>query len=192
VTFKHYQVQLSTSPAFDGVDLGGEVTTLTTPSFTPASDLTPNTTYYWRVRSFNSADQYSQWSVVRSFRTAVLPPALTAPTNSSTLTNTLPLFDWQDVSGATGYTLQISKSITFTSLVLNVSPTGTASQYQTTTALPGGIPLYWRVLTRATNGPSAWSDVGSVTSANPPSIPALNLPAAGALTTDYTSLSQPF
>jgi hypothetical protein len=34
-------------------------------------DLDPNTTYYWRVRAYNTLDLYSGWSAVRSFHTAL-------------------------------------------------------------------------------------------------------------------------
>ena len=41
--------------------------------------------------------------------------------------------------------------------------------------------------TNGVNGPSDWSEVRSFTSANPPSVPVLLLPANGAITSDYTS-----
>ena len=61
---------------------------------------------------------------------------------------------WQDVSGATGYTLQISRNNAFTSLIGTYNVTSSACT--PTTALPTGT-YYWRVQARGSNGPSGWS-----------------------------------
>jgi hypothetical protein len=151
---------------------------------TPPIDLAPNTTYYWRVRAYNSIDEYSGWSLVRSFRTAILPPTLTLPLDGNDLLNNRPTFDWDDMPGATSYTLQISRNNTFTFLVgtFLVTP----STYTPTVALPANLTLYWRVQSRGANGPSAWSTVRTVNTANPPSVPLLVAPLTNSLTTDYT------
>jgi hypothetical protein len=142
--------------------------------------------YYWRVRSYNSLGQYSSWSLVRTFRTALLPPTLTTPLDADNLLNNRPTFTWGAVSGATGYTIQISKNSSFTPLVTGVQVT--PATYTPTKDLPVGTTLYWRVQSRGTNGPSAWSAVRTVNTANPPSIPTLLNPVSNALTTDYTPL----
>jgi large repetitive protein len=68
-----------------------------------------------------------------------------------------PAFDWSDVAGATGYTIQVSIVPTFLVLVVN-KVIGTATpQYIPTVNLPAGILLYWRVRANGTNEPSAWS-----------------------------------
>ncbi len=186
-TFHHYQVQIASDTNFNSLVVDdSSLTTLSTLQFSPATDLAPNSTFFWRVRAFNTLNQASQWSASRSFRTALLPPTLSAPADADTMLSTMPTLDWDDVPGATGYTIVISKNNTFTLPVLSVSPTGTASSYTPTAALPGGIPLYWRVQTRGTNGPSNWSATRSFTSANPPSIPSQVLPLAGGMVTDFT------
>ena len=54
-----------------------------------------------------------------------------------------PVFDWEDVPGATGYLLQVSTVNTFATLALNAA--SAASSYTPTANLPAGVKLYWRV-----------------------------------------------
>jgi hypothetical protein len=146
--------------------------------------LAPNAAYYWRVRSFNSAGGYGQWSVVWSLRTAVTPPVLSAPANAAALNYNRPNFLWNSVPGATGYVFQVAKDAGFTQMVTNTSVT--PSTYTPTSNLPAKLMLYWRVQAKAANGPSAWSAVWSLVTANPPSVPSLVSPGNGALITNYT------
>jgi CSLREA domain-containing protein len=172
-TFLKYELQIATNNAFTSptiVDLAGPVTDS---SFTPGADLNSNTTYYWRVRAYNTLGQYSAWST-RNFRTALLPPTLTTPNDAEQLLNNRPTFDWVDVPGATGYRIEISSDpINFSSPIIgNVTP----STYTPTSDLPVGATLYWRVRSKGANGPSDWS-VRVLTTANPPSVPTLASPA---------------
>jgi hypothetical protein len=183
-TFQKYELQLAadstfTSPA--SVDIAGAETNS---EYTPGNNLNPNTAYYWRVRSYNSKGEFSKWSTVRKFRTAVLPPTLNTPTDGANLTYNRPTFTWNTVTGTTGYTIQISRNSLFTQLVSTTSVTTTT--YTVTADLPINIPLWWRVQSRATNGPSAWSTARTAITALPPSVPALSAPANSGLTTNYT------
>ena len=161
VIFDHYQVQLATDAAFAGIVLDEDVTGLVTDSeFTLFSELEPNTWYYWRVRAFNSLDQYSSWSSVRYFREAILPPELSSPANGAIAGSLKPTFDWDDVDGASSYSFQISTSATMKS----------ASAYSTTLStftpaknLGANKTYYWRVRASGTNGPSEWSEIRMVT-----------------------------
>jgi hypothetical protein len=85
-----------------------------------------------------------------------------------------------------GYTIQISTVNTFATLANTGSPV--ASTYTPAVDLPKNKLLYWRVQTRGTNGPSAWSEVRSFTSANSPTTAVLVAPALGSLNTNYTPL----
>jgi hypothetical protein len=154
-TFDHYQVQVATDAAFGSIVVDEDVPGLTASEFTPADDLPANTTYSWRVRSFNAAGQYSGWSVVWRFRTAILPPALLLPSNGQVLTGLRPTFDWQDVPGASSYSLQVARDSAFSSLLVNAAISG--SGYVPAANLPAGVTLYWRVRANGANGPSLWS-----------------------------------
>ncbi len=149
--FGQYRLQVD-----DSADFASPVLDL----YTAASDyavsapLAANATWFWRVSAYNVLGQYSAWSAVRSFRTALVAPALLSPADGFTTTARRPPFDWTDVAGAAGYTMQVSRNLAFTSLVGSYNPA--ASAYTPTANLPIGT-LYWRARTRGGNGPSAWS-----------------------------------
>jgi hypothetical protein len=160
-TFGHYQVQVADSAAFTApVEDVLSLTDRVVHEYTLVTDLNPNTWYYWRVRSFNTAGEYSAWSLVRTFRTAIAPPTLLTPADTATTTNRKPVFDWDNMAGASGYTIQVSKNNTFTSIVLNV--TVVPSTYTPVVNLPVGT-LFWRVKANGVNGPSLWSATRTLT-----------------------------
>lgn len=183
-TFDHYQFQLAVDSGFTALVYDQNITDIGAPQFAPPADLQPNLTHYWRVRVFNTLGNYSLWSAVRTVRTALPPPVPASPTEAFHSLVLRPVFDWDDVTDAAGYTIQISKNSTFTSLAHSANPT--ASTYTPTVDLPKNTTLYWRVRTRGANGPSDWSVIRSLTTPNPPPAPALSLPASNALITDYT------
>lgn len=158
--FGHFEVQVDDdplfgSPAFDDTSV---TTNLTTNSVTVSPALNPNTKYYWRVKAFDTGTESSGWSTVWYFRTVILTPTGLTPTGATgTL---LPLFDWNDVAGATSYTLQVSSSPVFSPLVFSKAIVG-VSQFQTIANLPGGT-LYWRVMAIGPNGPSSWSGTATI------------------------------
>ena len=123
-----------------------------------------------------------------------MSPFLIAPTDGHHEITLRPNFDWGDVSGATSYTIQISKSAAFVSgkkKKLNTiihSATTVSSNYTPAIDLPVGSLLYWRVIANGTNRPSEWSEARSFTTANPPSAPILSFPANTALIYDYSPL----
>jgi hypothetical protein len=153
----HYQLQVSTNSGFSA--LVADDSTLTDSTFTFLSDLAPNTTHWWRVRAYTAGGQYSNWSAVRTFRTAILPPSLIAPADGAETSSRRPTFDWSDVAGATSYTLQVSTNNLFLTFVVNVNPVGSA--YTMTVDLPLNKVLDWRVRANGPNGPSVWSPVWS-------------------------------
>jgi hypothetical protein len=156
--FDHYQVQVATDNLFtspvliDAITATGQVAAS---SYTPTADLAANATYFWRVRAFNVSGQYSGWSTVWSFRTALLPPDSLTPDGGVTVGSRKPTLDWDAVEGATGYNIQISTSSSFGSLLVNTSTT--ANTFTPSSNLPAHRLLYWRVRATGTNGPSSWT-----------------------------------
>jgi predicted phage tail protein len=183
-TFDHFQLQLSTDAAFSSILLDQTVASLTGSEFAPASDLPANARYYWHVRAFNTAGQFSSWSAGWYFRTAILPPSLLSPAAGESLLNRRPPLDWEDAAGASGYRVQISRYTNFSLLLLNAF--SVPSQFNPPADLPASTTVYWRVQATGSNGPSLWSGVSSFTTANPPGIPAPVSPVSGSLSTDYT------
>jgi len=165
-SFAYYQVQVATSSSFASPSVDSSNQTSLTASLLTSPDLAVNTNFYWRVRSANNVSgvtNFSAWSSVGTFRTALQAPAPFLPVNGASVTGLRPTLDWTDVSGVTGYTIQVSKNNLFSSLVVNTSPAGTLSAYTPTVNLPTGVMLYWRVRSRGTNGPGAWSAVFTFT-----------------------------
>jgi hypothetical protein len=178
----HYQLQVATNLAFSPASIVNDVTT-TNGSYSITIGLVPNTTFFWRVRSFNAAGQYSLWSALHNFRTAMTPPVLASPVNNGQGLTTRPTFDWGDVSGAMGFKLQVSIDASFSSPLLNTSVT--TSTYTPPSDLPRSKILYWRVYAKG-NNPSAWSTVFTFTSANPPYVPSLLSPPDNSSLANYT------
>jgi hypothetical protein len=156
-TFDHYQIQVATSENFAAIVI--EKSNLAFSEYVTDADLTANTTFYWRVRAYNTDGEYSGWSVVRTLRTAIALPVLSSPVSGAAAGSLKPVFDWENAAGATSYAIQVSKVANFKSLVL--SKTAAGSTYTPTVNLPAGQTLYWRVQAKGPNGPSAWSAVES-------------------------------
>ena len=181
-TFDHYQVQVATDEAFTAVVVDKDVAGLNNNSeYTLESALNPNTRYYWRVRAFNNFGQFSSWASVRYFREAIEAPELTSPIEAIYLDNLQPEFDWEDVVGASGYTIQISAR---TNMGSPTSGKVTDSSYVPVKDLSKNKTLYWRVRTEGENGPSAWSEVRTMVTPNTPTTPKLVSPKNKALVTD--------
>lgn len=187
-TLSHYEIWIDRSANFSRP----RRFTSDVSSFIPVNDLEHNAKLYWKVRAVSiiGLDQHiSSWSTASSLRVVVDPPALIEPEDDFHVLSLRPFFDWSVPSGPaaiTGYTIQISRNDVFSQIVQTGNPTSSA--YTPAADLPRGITLYWRVLTKGANGPSAWTAARSFTSANPPATPAPNLPASNALITNFLPL----
>jgi ELWxxDGT repeat protein len=119
--------------------------------------------YYWRVQAINPYGMSSTWSPYASFTIDTSVPAIPTvvrPALFST-TSALPEFGWND-SGGDQYQIQLSKSTSFETLLLNKQTSFTT---YTMTALDGQLAYdryYWRVRARDNAGnESAWSPAWS-------------------------------
>jgi peptide/nickel transport system substrate-binding protein len=189
VLFDRYQLQVASDKAFTSIVLDLNIDGITNSNYTFTTDLSLNTGYYWRVRSFSPYGYASKWSSVRYFRIAL--PAPVNLNSDGSVQNLRPQFTWNMPSypppAATGYIIQVSAYADFSKLLL--SGKATSSSYVPTTDLPRSqTPLYWRVAATGANGPGAWSASATFNTGNPPGIPNLLAPANNALLTTYTPL----
>jgi hypothetical protein len=165
LAFDHYELQLATNTSFttDVLSFTTAVGNRTASSYTipDANSLIPNKTYYWHVRAYNAGGEYSTWSAARKFRSAILPPSLLSPSDVGPVDSRRPVFDWQDVAGASAYKIQISRTRTFGTMVMQASVV--PSTVTPGTNLPAGTTLYWRVQAAGKNGPSYWSSIWQFT-----------------------------
>jgi hypothetical protein len=101
--------------------------------------------------------------VVFTVETIGAPPAsptLASPTNAATLFILKPVFDWNDVSGATSYTILVDNNATFASPEVTNSPA--VSTYTPAADLALGT-YYWKVLSTNAFGSSTYSATWTVT-----------------------------
>ena len=91
-------------------------------------------------------------STAFNFRTPYVAP--TSLTPAGAVIGLKPIFDWADVNGATGYTIQVSRNAAFTLLVVNANTV--SSTYTPLVNLPAAT-LYWRVRATGSKGPGPWT-----------------------------------
>ena len=140
-----------------------------------------NTTYYWRVRGYNTEN--GPWTM-RSFTTEPAPsgapaaPVLTTPTIFATDVSLSPTFAWNRPAGAVYYQIQIAARTDFATRVSEDSSL-TKPAFSPSASLSGNTEHYWRVRARNSFGSSPWSDVGVFTTViTKPNAPELGSPAA--------------
>ena len=146
-----YKFQLSTSPTFATTlvnvnDLSSTTYTYTVPTL--------NETYYWRV-SATLTPCSSTYSDTWSFRTMLSPPNLVYPANHAINMPVQLLFQWDAVTGATGYEFNLSDAANFSNIIRGVVISST--NYLITSALNPDTKYYWRVRARNADGTSSWS-----------------------------------
>ena len=113
--------------------------------------------YFWRVRSMNTAGEFSAWSSAWYFfidRDAPLPPVLYRPADNSTASG-IPLFSWRSSVTARSYQFRItaSEDINFSEPVHTSEPT-TRLSYSPPVQETG--VYIWQV--RAADAALNWSD----------------------------------
>jgi len=117
-----------------------------------AANLLFNTTYYWRVKAFHSADT-TAWQQVWSFNTFTIITHLT-PVNGSTGTSLSPVLDWNTVNGILGYQYRYSEDSTFATATYGVLPL--VSQV-TLSGLLNGTQYFWSVRAFHATDTTDWS-----------------------------------
>ena len=110
------------------------------------------TKYYWRVIANNGGHE-SVASNVYSFTTVTGSPQLIAPADSTLNVNINPVFNWNAATGATNYTLQVAKNVTFSPGILVVNQSGINTLSYQTLPLLANTKYFWRV--QSFNGTTA-------------------------------------
>jgi len=92
---------------------------------------------------------------------APIAPTLVSPPNNSSGHGLTPLLDWDSLSTATSYSLQLSTDSTFGTTLINVQSV-TAAQYQISSGvLANNVKYFWRVKASNIGGESPYSTVWS-------------------------------
>ncbi|MDX1639050.1 MAG: T9SS type A sorting domain-containing protein, partial [Balneolaceae bacterium] len=114
-------------------------------------------------------------------------PTLSSPADGATGISTNPTLDWNSVSGADSYRLQLSSNPDFTNLTTD--QTGiSGTQYQVSN-LANNDTYYWRVQAVNSAGSSNWSAVRDFTTVESGSSTTLSAPAPGSPNDGATGIS---
>ena len=151
-----YHIQVDDNSSFSSPVIN---TTTSSSSYTPSSGLASGT-YFWRVQASNACG-YGGWSSTWSVTIQTTPaaPTLSSPSNGSSTCDQTPTFNWNAVSGATSYNVQVDNDAGFGSPVIDTTTGGTS--YTPGTSLPAGT-YYWRVRASTACGYGGWSSTWSV------------------------------
>lgn len=161
-----YTVQLARNQGFtDGVQYRAGVTA-TSAGF---GDLLTNTPYFWRVKAVNAtseSDWSATWYFVTTTTVATVPaqPVLCAPARGAAAALPIKL-QWLAAARAAGYTVQVSATDAFTTLLVGkefITPTALD-----VTSLPSNARYFWRVRAINSAGASLWSETWSFTLGTP-------------------------
>ncbi|MCZ7539803.1 MAG: M6 family metalloprotease domain-containing protein [Anaerolineae bacterium] len=155
-----YDLQVDNSSAFGSPEVVAAPTGSAYTVTTPLAD----GRYYWRVRAVDLAGNVGSWSSAWTVWIDVDPapaPTLVSPANGTPTNDNTPTFTWGAVTGATSYRIQVSKSATFASTVVNSTKSSTT--HTPATALADGL-YYWRAQAKGADGIwGLWSAVWTVT-----------------------------
>ena len=106
-------------------------------------------------------------------------PTLVSPVDGAVNQAMNPMMNWNVVSGANTYRLQVSTTNTFATTVYDDSARTTTSQQMP--SLTTGTTYYWRVNSKISGGTSAYSSVWSFTTLGTPAAPVLIAPLDAAV-----------
>ncbi|MHA1687579.1 MAG: Ig-like domain-containing protein, partial [Candidatus Heimdallarchaeaceae archaeon] len=124
-----YQLQVATSLTYSAPYID-EV--LVTTSYTSTIDL-PDRTFYWHVRTRNSAGVWGSWSSSHSFTidtTGPDPPTHVYPAADSRINTHYPTFQWEGTADSTYYALRVWKFEDVTPIIdIQTSSTSYDSSY---------------------------------------------------------------
>ena len=115
-----YRLDVSTSNTFSSFVSGYNNLDVGNTTSRDVTGLTCNTTYYYRLRAYNSCgNTSSNSSTINTTTTACTCPTQTAPSANAATNQSQTGFraNWSTASGASGYRLDVSTSSTFSSFV---------------------------------------------------------------------------
>jgi hypothetical protein len=155
------------------------------------ADLEPGSGYYFCVRAFDDAGNYSGLSNSPLMVAAagpppdIMPPTLLSPPDGANISDFSPSLDWSDVSGADFYEVQVDNNSSFSSPERSSAPS--VSQWTIIPDLVLGT-WFWRVRAHGSPGFSNWTNPWSFAVAALPPFgpPVLLSPGNGATVYDVS------
>ena len=187
---KRYHIRISTSESDFENNIVHENDNIPTYFYAiPPGVLENNTTYYWCAKAYDGNKWSDNWSDAFSFTLDITIQVPTIPylINNSTISDTTPVLDWEDVYDATGYHIQVNTESDFSGTMVIDNDNVLQSKYGITTNLDNVATYYWRV--KIKNADGIWGDWSQVWNFNiqieKPLIPS---PSHGSFVADATPL----
>jgi hypothetical protein len=156
------------------------------------SGLSANTTYYYRVRAYNTGGPSANSNVITA-TTLPFPPSAPVANIASNILQTGFSASWSGSSTATSYWLDVATNVGFTSFVSGFSDKyiGNVATYSIT-GLSANTTYYYRVRAYNSGGPSVNSNIITATTLqNPPSAPVANSASYFLQTVFFANWSSP-
>ena len=188
-----YLIQIDDDSYFGSPEINIE---LFEKSYRPTPGL-KNGTYFWRVigkDTTSGCDVYGFWSSIWTVTINRNPPEaalLVSPENGETIINSTPLFEWNELSTAWIYQLQVDINSSFSSPVID---TLISTPYYTPSTSLIDETYFWRVRAKDSYGNwGEWSSVciytiNTTQVCDTPGIPELVRPYKGSLSNDNNPL----
>jgi uncharacterized lipoprotein YddW (UPF0748 family) len=171
----NYHLQVSTDPNFSSNLIVNSTTLVDT--FFVLTNLSGQTTYYWRMRSENGAG-ISDFSPANSFTTGFpIQPVLMVPAHATTNVPLTVTLIWGSSLGTTSYNLQISSSLTFNSQTILFSAEDISDTTYQLSNLLGNKFYYWRISATNEFGNSTWSTTFGFKTENPGDVGESHIPS---------------
>ncbi len=182
-----YRLDVSTSSTFSSYVSGYVDLDMGNVASRSVNGLNAGTTYYYRVRAYNSGGTSGNSGTI-TVTTLPNPPSAPTANAASGLTSTGFTANWSSASGATGYRLDVSTSSTFSSYVSGYQDLDMGNvASRSVSGLNASTTYYYRV--RAYNGGGTSANSGTIdvtTLPNPPSTPTANT-ASGLTSNGFTA-----
>jgi photosystem II stability/assembly factor-like uncharacterized protein len=153
--------------------------------------LSNNIRYYWHVRGVNTVGN-GPWSLMWNFTTIValpLAPNLILPVNGAVNIPLNPSFDWDSISPAQYYSIQIAFDSSFSAVVEDITGIPVSNYTITSSNLRNNTQYFWRVSATNQAGSGPWSipfKFSTIITIPPP--PILVIPVNGAVNVSITPL----
>ncbi|MHA1673946.1 MAG: hypothetical protein ACTSYI_09990 [Promethearchaeota archaeon] len=153
----HYQFQIGTTFDFSEILLDN----ISTDPYILLGHLPNNLTYYWRVRAGDVLGNWGEWSEIRRFNLFVLIEIthLSYPFDYMDINSTEIILQWDQVTEAAIYRIQVSLTENFSEIILDVNSSATFVNLKD---LTNNTVYYWRVQACDSFGNwGDWSEIGT-------------------------------